>query len=621
MFFKYREFGEMQWLTTDDILRGQSADWKKPALDQDSLAFLQYTSGSTGNPKGVMVSHGNLLFNSALISRSFETSPDDVGVIWLPPYHDMGLIGGILQPIYRGFPVVLMSPVAFLQKPFRWLQAISRYKATLSGEPNFAYNLCTRKITREQKADLDLSSWKIAFNGAEPIRPDTLDRFSDAFGSCGFRRETFYPCYGLAEGTLIVSGGAVNEQPVLMDVNAEALENHKVIPAEKEEPNPHTLIGCGTNLSGQKILIVNPESFKPCLPDEIGEIWVSGKSVARGYWKRPEDTRATFQAYLSDTGEGPFLRTGDMGFLHKGELFVTGRLKDLIIIRGRNHYPQDIEMTVEKSYPRLRPGCSAAFEVEIRGEKRLFVAAEIERRFGERRVQRQEKSSERRRLPRRQYTELPDYNLEKNEPPDVTKAVEAIRRAVSEEHELQVYGVLLLKIGSIPKTSSGKIQRHACREGFLKETLEIVGKSIMGESQIQERKTRGVLKTPQVSPILNLISAVTKIAPSELNPDKPLTALGIDSMMAIELNHSIETELGITLPLTRLLEEVTISQLSAEIASLMSAKISGSKSLQGSAKISDSVFLQPERTQKSAATNLCSHGRVRYPIIRNLSGS
>lgn len=436
------ELKALCWLPTDNVTSGLTEEWQEPAVSRDTLAFLQYTSGSTASPKGVMVSHGNILHNQSLIHRCFDHTPNSRGVIWLPPYHDMGLIGGVLQPLYGDFPVTLMPPTAFLPRPMRWLQAISRYKATTSGGPNFAYELCIRKITPEQRATLDLSSWSLAFNGAEPVRHETLEQFTAAFAPCGFRREAFYPCYGMAETTLIVSGGLKAAPPVFKTVQGDALEQHRVVTACGEHDEAQILVSCGQSLLDQQIFIVHPETLTCCQPNEIGEIWVSGSSIAQGYWNRPDETEYTFRAYLSDTGEGPFLRTGDLGFLHEGELFVTGRLKDLIIIRGRNHYPQDIERTVEQSHPGMRLGCGAAFAVDVNGEEQLVVVQEVERHC--------------RRL-------------------DAEEIVGNIRQAVAANHELQVYAVLLLKTGSIPKTSSGKIQRQACRVGFLSRSLDVLG--------------------------------------------------------------------------------------------------------------------------------------------------
>lgn len=420
------EFPNLSYLTTDCLSDSSAHAWRKPKIDRDTLAFIQYTSGSTGSPKGVMLSHGNLLHNSRLIYQGFEHSSQSKVVSWLPPYHDMGFIGGILQPFYGGFPVVLMSPVSFIRKPIRWLQAISRYQATTSGGPNFAYNLCLQKITPQQKATLDLSSWKLAFIGAEPISPQTLDQFAEAFAPCGFRRDAFYPCYGLAEATLFVSGGFIKETAIQQKV-----------------------VSCG-HYSEQTVIIVDPKEgweTKPLQDGEIGEIWVSGASVAQGYWNQPEKTQETFHANLEKTS---FLRTGDLGFLQNGELYVTGRIKDLIIIRGQNYYPQDIEQTVEQSHVAIRPGCCAAFSIS-EGEEQLAIAAEIKRES------------------------IRQLNLE--------EVLTAIRSVIAQEHGLQIHTILLLKQGSIPKTSSGKIQRHACQNQYQDNNFDLIAHWSIKSSQ------------------------------------------------------------------------------------------------------------------------------------------
>jgi len=353
VFAQAPELGELRWIATDALDAAAADAWRRPDVGADTLAFLQYTSGSTGTPRGVMLSHRNLLHNLGLSAHAFQLRPDSIGVFWLPPYHDMGLIGGILGPLYTGFAAALMSPLTFLRRPVRWLEAISRLRATVSGGPNFAYDLCARKITRDEARTLDLGSWTLAFSGAEPIRPATLDRFAQAFGPCGFRRERFYPCYGLAEGTLIVSGGVPDEPPRIERVDARALARHRVAPARPGEPAARAVVGCGRSLLDQELAIVDPRTRRACPEAAVGEIWVKGPSVALGYWHRPEDTAQVFGATRADTGDGPFLRTGDLGFVLDGELFVTGRCKDLVIVRGRNHYPQDLEQTIERCHPAL----------------------------------------------------------------------------------------------------------------------------------------------------------------------------------------------------------------------------------------------------------------------------
>ena len=375
------ELASLRWLATDNIDADLSEDYQAITLSEHNLAFLQYTSGSTAKPKGVKIAHNNLLHNLAAIHDCFQHNSHSQGVIWLPPYHDMGLIGGILQPLYGGFPVVLMSPLMFLQNPLRWLKAISRYNATTSGGPNFAYDLCVRKYKPEQLLDVDLSSWDLAFNGAEPINYDTVAKFIDIFAPYGFRPEAFYPCYGMAEATLIISGGQKKAQLVTKTVQSKALEQNKIAIAQTNEKNSRTLVSCGHSLPEQKIVIVHPDTLTYCQPGEVGEIWVSGASIAQGYWQQSAETKHSFNAYLDNMKDRPFLRTGDLGFLEEGELFVTGRLKDIIIINGRNHYPQDIERTVEESNSHIRPSGVASFSVDIEGEERLVILAEVDRRY------------------------------------------------------------------------------------------------------------------------------------------------------------------------------------------------------------------------------------------------
>jgi acyl-CoA synthetase (AMP-forming)/AMP-acid ligase II len=433
----------LDWLATDLLPPVSAAEGGPAAAARGTLAFLQYTSGSTGTPKGVMVTHGNLIHNSEYLRRSFELSPDSVSVCWLPNFHDMSLVDGILQPIYTGYRAVILSPASFLQSPLRWLSAITRYRGTHCGGPNFAYDLCARKVSAEQRATLDLSSWVTAYNGAEPVHRETLERFAEWFAPCGFKSRFFYPCYGMAESTLIISGGSVGAEPVYFAADADALEEHRAVAASPASRRVRHLVGCGRPWLDTEIVVVDPATLTPCLPSRVGEIWTKGGSVAAGYRNRPETTAEIFEAYLTDTGEGPYLRTGDLGFVEDGELFVTGRLKDLIIIRGQNYYPQDIERTVQHSYPGLRPACGAAFSVEADLQERLVVVQEVER------------------------THVRHL--------DTVAALKAIREAVVNEYGIQVARVVFIRPATIPKTSSGKIQRGECRRQFLEGTLEVVG--------------------------------------------------------------------------------------------------------------------------------------------------
>jgi acyl-CoA synthetase (AMP-forming)/AMP-acid ligase II len=435
---------ELKFIATDTIDTSPQEFFLRPIIPEN-LAFLQYTSGSTGTPKGVMVTHGNIIHNQQLIQQAFGHSEQTIFVGWLPLFHDMGLIGNVLQPMFLGIPCILMPPVAFLMKPIRWLKAITKYRATTSGGPNFAYDLCVRKVLPEQLADLDLSSWDVAFNGAEQVRNETLNLFAEKFQTCGFKLDHFYPCYGMAETTLLVSGGLKKSPPIVKWLQAEALEKNHIIDSTHADSSlsarTKAVVGCGRMWLDNKIAIAHPESLENCGDGQVGEIWLSSGSVTTGYWQRLPETQATYHAYLAD-GSGPFLRTGDLGFLLDGELFVTGRLKDVIIIRGQNHYPQDIELTIQKSHPALRPNCGAAFTIEVKGQEKLVIVQELERSY------------------------LRKLN--------VNEVVGNIRQAVSYENDLEVYAAVLVKTGSIPKTSSGKIQRRACRTQFLNGSLNVV---------------------------------------------------------------------------------------------------------------------------------------------------
>jgi len=537
----------LKWLATDTIEAGWEERWQEFKIPPDSLAFLQYTSGSTGTPKGVMVSHANLLHNSALISHGFGITPECEGVIWLPIYHDMGLIGGVLQPLYAGCHVTLMSPLAFLQWPLRWLKAISRIKdrPVISGGPNFAYDLCIRKVSPEQKAQLDLSRWTVAFSGAEPVRAETIEQFTQTFSACGFRRQAFYPCYGLAEATLIVSGGRQAEPPIIRTIDKQALAQNRFREADQDTAEKLTVVGCGQALLDEKIVIVNPETFTPCGAGEIGEIWVTGPSIARGYWNNPQATKETFQAFLADSSEGPFMRTGDLGCLHHGELFVAGRLKDLIIIRGRNHYPQDIELTVERCHPALRPGCGAAFAVEAEGEERLVIVQEV-----------------------RQSKKL-----------DLDHVITAIRRAVAEAHELQVYAIALIKPRSIAKTSSGKIQRRATKQAFLAGTLELVKEwrssgepQTVGEAQAVIETESAVIPAAEANAaaikswLVTHLAEMLHLPAGAIDPRQNFASFGLDSAQTVSLTGDLAAWLGRPLSPTLAWDYPTIEQLANHLA-------------------------------------------------------
>ncbi|WP_145055562.1 aminotransferase class I/II-fold pyridoxal phosphate-dependent enzyme [Lignipirellula cremea] len=431
----------LEWISTDKTDWNLADKWVRPDIHDETLAVLQYTSGSTGTPKGVMLTHANLMHNCSLITYSFEPARHGVGLSWLPTYHDMGLVGGVLQPMFYGRPNVLMSPMAFMQKPIRWLKAISRLGITISGGPNFAYELCTEKTTAEDLEGIDLSSWDLAFNGAEPIRAETLERFNEKFAPYGFSPTAHFPCYGMAETTLIVTGAYKDKPPLIRTFDGAALDQHRVAPAESGGADARSLVSCGRILPEEEIALVDPDTCRPVGDNTVGEIWVISPSMGKGYWRKPVETAETFAAKIDGSVDGKtYLRTGDLGFVSEGELYVTGRVKDLIIVRGVNRYPQDIEATVEGVSERLRSSSTAAFALDVQGRERLVVVAEVER----------------------------SRNKEWGD------VIAAIRSAITIEHDLPPDAVILVRAGSIPKTSSGKIQRHATRDDFLNGDLSIV---------------------------------------------------------------------------------------------------------------------------------------------------
>ena len=441
------ELAGIAWLVPEEVPDEAADGWRDPGCCDTDVALLQYTSGSTQTPRGVMVSHGNLVKNLAHGRRLAGHDRDSVAVSWLPINHDMGLIDGVLQPAYSGFPAYLMAPAAFLQRPARWLQAISRLGATHSGGPNFAYDLCVRRVRPDERRSLDLTSWRIAFNGSEPVRHGTLEAFHRAFGECGFRWQAFRPAYGLAEATLLVTSSGNGEGPVRLALDAAAMSEGDVRAVAQDAVGSTVLVSSGALDGVSRVAIVDPASHRPLGSERIGEIWVSGGSVALGYWRRPAETEATFHARLAETGAGPFLRTGDLGFVRDGRLFVTGRIKDVLIVRGQKHYPHDLELTAERSHAALRPGGCAAFAIPLRDDgDAIAVLAEIDSRTSV-------------------DSEVPDR---------APAMVTAIRRAIVEQHHITPAAVALVPAGSLPKTTSGKLQRYLCATAFAAGTLDLI---------------------------------------------------------------------------------------------------------------------------------------------------
>jgi phthiocerol/phenolphthiocerol synthesis type-I polyketide synthase C len=536
----------LRWCAADAILPAAAAEWVVPDIDASATALVQYTSGSTSSPKGVVVTHRNLLHNLHAICRAWGHGDDNaISVFWLPLHHDMGLIGSILEALYVGCTSFLMPPEAFIERPMRWLEALSRHGGTITAAPNFAYELCVERSTVEERAALDLSSWSTAMCGAEPVSAATLQRFADAFGPAGFRPEAFNPVYGMAEATLLVSGRSDWAAPVVRHLDGVALREHHVVTVAPEHPAATPFVGCGRAQRGHEIVIVDPLSRRPCTAGEVGEIWLAGGSVAQGYWGRPAETEETFSAFLSDTGRGPFLRTGDLGFQLEGELFVTGRLKDLIVIRGRNYYSEDVEATVQDSHPALLRGRGAAFSVTPRSSstEQLVVVQEVDRnRIGD---------------------------------VDISDVIDAIRTAITEHHEIQPYAIVLVEPLRIPTTSSGKIRRSRCQQRFLDGDLDVFADwhapsqrgprpAAMPAATEPGREGRGAGEI--AAWFTSRLSEELGLSPTEIDTSLPFAHYGLDSVHAIRLTAALEAWLGRELSPTLSYEYPTIDLLSKHLA-------------------------------------------------------
>jgi natural product biosynthesis luciferase-like monooxygenase protein len=530
------DWADLAWLTTDTVAAAP-ADFTPVAPAEDELAFLQYTSGSTGAPKGVMVTQANIVYNTHYIQESFRLHRESVSVSWLPSFHDMGLIDGVLGPVYTGHLGVLMSPVSFIQRPRRWLEAITRFKGTHGGGPNFGYDLCVDRIESADRAGLDLSSWESAYNGAEPVRAATLAAFSEAFAPCGFRPEAHYPCFGMAETTLMVSGCEITRPPVVAAVDRVALEAGRFEGASPSAA-PGAIsaqVSSGKMILDTRVIIADPEQGQPAAPGTIGEVWVSGPTVAAGYWQRPEETAAAFGAQLPGD-PATWLRTGDLGYVDAaGELYICGRTKDLIVIRGRNHYPQDIEFTMEQAHPALKSGGGAAFSVDIDGQERLVVIQELRR------------------------TALRDAD---------TEAIgAAMAQAILEEHEVQPAAVVLIKTGTVPKTSSGKIQRQGARQKYLAAELNVVGEwtpTVATAPPIESSAPDEGAAEVTVWLRARLAKRLGT-APAAIDLQAPFSAHGLDSAALVGLSGELEDYLGREVPPMLLYDFPSVARLVAHL--------------------------------------------------------
>jgi glutamate-1-semialdehyde-2,1-aminomutase len=527
--------GQAKWICSDLAPVSDQLDthWLTPPA-VDSIAYLQFTSGSTSEPKGVMVSNGNVIANSRVIYQKFGTSERTQAVSWLPPYHDMGLVGSIIQPLYAGGSMTLMSPLDFLKRPMRWLEAISAFRAAISGGPDFAYDLCARKAPRTSER-LDLSCWRLAFTGAEPVRAETMSRFIEVFEPYGFERRVFYPCYGLAEATLLVTGGERETLVAESTIDRTALA--KGLVAAGADDNSLRSISCGTPADEHVVLVVDPASATVVAGARVGEIWVSGPSVALGYLGLSEATKTTFLARLADDPTaGPFLRTGDLGFLAGGEVHVTGRIKDVIIVRGLNHYPQDIEKTVASAHPSLRSNCCAAFPLEGRDAEGLGVAVEVR-----------------------------SFNDE-----DFGAIAAAVSTAIAAVHEVAVEEIFLVPLRAIPRTSSGKLMRSACRDGLLASTITITHHwRRAGEGDVAAQPVFGppVAAADGVPPaqaqdwLIREVSRRTRLAPNQIDPSRPLQEYGLDSKDGVELAGELEQHFQMHVPATLIWDRPTIDAI------------------------------------------------------------
>ncbi|MDH4082244.1 MAG: amino acid adenylation domain-containing protein [Nitrospira sp.] len=556
-----KEISQIKWVATDHPYEQAHSD-ELPRSTNTALAYLQYTSGSTATPRGVMISHGNVISHCRALSLVGEVSDSSRSLCWLPYFHDYGLLHGIIAPFYTGNPAYLMSPVTFLRRPLRWLEAVARFGITHSGGPNFSYEACLRAVRQQEGWQADLSKWVVASCGAEPIHPDTVERFIDTFGPYGFRRTTFAPGYGLAEATLSVTVKRAGTEPSFLHVDADALADSIVKESPRSERGTRTLVGCGVPLEETHVRIVNPTTRRECPPCVVGEVWLAGSGIAAGYWEKPEESEAVFKATLAGSNEGPYLRTGDLGFIHRGELFLTGRLKDLIIVRGRNYYPHDLEWTAQQAHFGLRRGSGAAFSIEGKTGELVVLVHEIDRQVSE--------------------SDLPDV-------------MNCIRRALADEYGLELHSMVLIKSGTIPRTSSGKIQRSACRAALESSQLAVVAASTLDLADAEPDELRS--EPPQTTIEKKLADIWQEVlAGPAPHRHANFFALGGNSLLAAQVVARILDAFHVEFPLSVLFEFPTLSTLAARI---------------GEPNTSPADADQPEDRSGYASGD----GRTRIPVV------
>ncbi|WP_086664533.1 type I polyketide synthase [Lentzea kentuckyensis] len=508
-------------LMTDAVDTSLADQWDDPGTSRDSLAFLQYTSGSTSAPKGVMLSNDNLLHNLDAIHRRIGHDENSAIVSWLPPHHDLGLIGCVLNALYGGIPLHFMSPMAFVRRPVLWLETLWRTGATTSGAPNFGYEHCLRKVTEEQRDALDLSRWRHALNGAEPVRSETLDRFAEFFAPCGFDRRAFAPCYGLAEATLMVTATEPEALPTQRAFDAATVAEGAPAPATDQSVRSTWLVGCGPAATGVTVAVVDEVTGNRVPPGHIGEIWVAGPSVAQGYWGKDEDTRRTYRATIPGEPETSYLRTGDLGFQTEGELFVVSRAKDVVVVQGNNYYPQDIEATVERAISASRTNSVVAFSIDVDGAEEMVVALEA---AGSR--------------------------LD-----DTDGLLAAVRARIAAEHEVSPHAVVVLRPGALPKTTSGKLRRRACAESFRDFALPVVAASVVRSSL--PRAGIGRTSAATALEVLADITGRTELA------GRDFAELGLDYSQLLAVLRTTEAALGSSLPIGPLLVAPRVDTLLA----------------------------------------------------------
>ena len=551
---KLEEFSKIpaaKHLFIEEIFQGNPREEELGFELPNEIAFLQYTSGSTASPKGVIVTQQCLTEQLKALTHSCGLTEKSISLNWMPHFHDYGLVNGLLLNVYLGTHTFVMAPTKFLQNPLVWLQAITKYQITHSSGPNFAYDLCVTKTKPEERVTLNLQTWSFASCGAEPIRVETMKRFIQTFEPFGFDRRSFAPAYGLAEYTLAATITPYGNMPSHLEVDAQNLEKGVIVPALPTTHSIKKIVSCGCPVQGADLRIIDDKTRHHSLPDRIGEIWLAGPSIAKGYWQRAEETQQTFKAFTADTQEGPFLRTGDLGFIRKGHLYVTGRLKDLIIIRGNNYFPQDIEQTAQESHLAFQQGTTVAFSVSNGSDEHLVVVQEV------------------RRVP-------PQSDFE-----DLTST---IKQAISLEHALPVQAVVLVKPGSIPKTTSGKLQRQVCKDAFLTNSLTSLHTSMYTENQqtlpdfaLDHTLLLNATTDEQQQLLENFVA--TSIAQSlnmnldSLKSNQPINELGIDSLMSAQLTCQVEKATGVTLPPSTFLQNCSLGTLTTQILSQLPDQI------------------------------------------------